>query len=290
MLNVRFILLLLLATLALPCEADTADRVVVAELLREYQRESGISVADLDTASFDKLMQGQTVNRKISMTLSGASDGDNSITRVVGYRLIDKPREPLWLTALAVDGGFSKRLTEHFVRMHDNGGACWYQHVDMPWPLKDRHWLVRSDKNLSVAQHTDNRLWEHFWRLVPDAKTEIDALYAKGNVSGLTQKQKEKSVMLPLNNGAWVMGLVNPNRTLVMVHATLDMGGIIPDGFVARQSRINLTRTLTKIEQDADSAWARYGDAYRIYRGDGTLIRPQDAKPAQALTTQRSAR
>ena len=239
----------------------------------------------MNPESFEALLAGEVVYRKVSVSHTRNGRESSSI-RIIGYRLIDKPRESLWLAALAYDAGYSKRLTEHLVGPAADGEREWYQHVDMPWPLKDRHWLIRTAKNLSLAEHCDNRIWEHRWALVADAQSRIDALFEPGDPIGrVTPERAQKSVPLPLNNGAWVMASAGDLGTLVVVHATLDMGGIVPDGFVARQTRKNLVHMLEKIEQEADSIWASYSIDYLIYRGDGTPIAPREGVAAPVLSS-----
>ncbi|MEM8547109.1 MAG: hypothetical protein AAGF46_02995 [Pseudomonadota bacterium] len=257
-------------------ETPATTRVgTLQQVLSDYQRQSGITVAMLQQESVDALLSGDTVYRKLEVEQQDANGKSRTALRIVGYRLIGKPRESLWLSALGVDTGFSERLTEHFVRTHKEGGASWYQHLNMPWPLKDRHWLVRSNKNVDIANATNNRIWEHHWQLVPDARNKIASLYDNGPVAGIKPEKAADAVLLPLNQGAWMMAAVSDTETLVVVHATVVLGGIVPDGMVARQTRKNLIRMLTKIEEDADSVWTRYDASYQIFRGDGTLIPPR---------------
>ncbi|MEM6820186.1 MAG: hypothetical protein AAF578_15510 [Pseudomonadota bacterium] len=262
-----------------------ADETII-DLLIEYQRASGVPVSGLDQASLSKLYQGEVIYRKVSVTET--TDGEETTSlRVIGYRLIQQAREPLWLAALAFDAGYSNRLTERLLETNALGGGDWYQHLDMPWPLRDRHWLIRTEKNTTLAHNSTNRLWEHRWSLVPSASSRVNDLFNEGEFAGISVKQAQKSVPLPLNNGAWVMGAAGPSRTLVMVHATVDLGGIVPDSLVARQTRKNLTKMLGKIEQDADEAWVKYDSNYLIYRGDGSLIEPRPPEPGATEATLR---
>lgn len=175
------LLLLLCPTVGLAHEMPIDD---VEHALRDYQRESGVPVADLDPRSLGRLAAGETLQRKVKVTRSDTGDTDTTTVRIIGYRLIDKPREPLWLAALAFDAGYSERLTEHLVRTHEDGGASWYQHVDMPWPLRDRHWLIRTGKGIALARRMDGRIWEHYWRLEPDAESRIDGLLSQTEIPG----------------------------------------------------------------------------------------------------------
>ena len=279
----RALATLVLALLPFCGAAATADRLdTISHLLRDYQLESGVPVADLDRRSLSRLAQGETLQRKVKVTRSSAGGNDTTTVRIIGYRLIDKPRERLWLAALAFDAGFSERLTEHLVRTHEDGGASWYQHVDMPWPLRDRHWLIRTGKGVALAERMDDRIWEHHWRLEPDAESRIAGLLGQTEIPGLDPKRASKAVQLPLNNGAWVMATLDDTQTLVVVHATMDMGGIVPDVLVNRYTKKQLQSMLERIELQADTALELYDSDYIIYRGDGTAIAP----PAAAANSQ----
>ncbi|MEL7024879.1 MAG: hypothetical protein AAGL69_14160 [Pseudomonadota bacterium] len=259
---------------AVLCVGNAHADATVVSLLDEYQRASGVPVGGLDEDTLARLATGEVVYRKVSVATPSAK-GDSTSLRVIGYRVIREPREPLWLAALAFDAGYNARLTEKLVETNEAGGGDWYQHLDMPWPLKDRHWLIRTEKSAQLAASSAGRLWEHQWSLVPDAHDRILDLFVDGPIGQVTEQQAAKSVELPLNNGAWVMGQLEATRTLVVVHATVDLGGIVPDSLVARQTRKNLIRMLGKIEKDAPDAWTNYNDQYLIYRGDGSLIVPR---------------
>ncbi len=246
----------------------------VAQMLETYQHQSEIPAAELDSDSLARLVAGEVIYRKVVVTRVDSTDDDSTTLRIIGYRVIDKARESLWLAALAYDAGFSGRLTEFFVATNDVGGASWYQHVNMPWPLKNRHWMIETAKDLELAAQSDNRLWEHNWQLVDNVDEQISDLFDDRAVAGISVAQAAKAISLPLNNGAWVMGELGTQQTLVIVHATMDMGGVIPDGLVARYTRRQLQSMLKKIERDADSAHQRYDERYVIYRGDGTPIAP----------------
>lgn len=250
----------------------------IETLLADYQHATGVPVSGLDNRGLARLRSGEVIYRKVSVS-ERTDESESTSMRIIGYRLIDKPRETLWLSALAYDAGFSPRLTEHLLDVNDTGTAAWYQHLDMPWPLRDRHWVVQSEKNLALANDSDGQLWEHRWSLVPDAGQRITGLFEGGPIGDITPAKASKSVRLPLNNGAWMMASTSSSSTLVVVHATVDMGGIVPDSIVARQTRKNLSKMLRKIENDADTAWSNYTDRYLIYRGDGTLIEPHAESP-----------
>lgn len=281
-------LAIVLALALLPSVAPAVDKATIAGLLSDYQRETGVPVADLGADSLDALARGDTIQRKVRVSRRG---DDTTAIRIIGYRVIDKPREALWIAALAFDGGYSERLTEHLVATHEGGGASWYQHVNMPWPLRDRHWLIRTGKGVPLAQRLDGRIWEHHWHLEPDASLHIARLMERASIPGLSPQRMRKAVALPLNNGAWVMGTLGNGRTLVVLHATMDMGGIIPDALVSRYTRRQLRTMLTNIEARADGAWEAYSSDYLIYRGDGTPIEPvSSARAAPDAAQPRAAR
>ncbi|MFK8053172.1 MAG: hypothetical protein AB8F65_09385 [Woeseiaceae bacterium] len=249
-----------------------ASRQSTADTLVEYQTQTGVSVTGLDAASLDTLNAGETVYRTVK--LSGDTGQDSTIIRIVGYRLIDAARESLWLSALAYDGNYSKRLTEHLVGKTASGDALWYQHVNMPWPLRNRHWLISTRKNIELTRTTEGAIWEHQWELATNSRQQIAKLARRKVVPGLSSEDFRKSILVPRNNGAWMMAETKTGKTLVVIHATMDMGGMIPDALVARSTKKQLMFMLEKIEQDSQSIWQTYDDRYPIVRGDGTLIEP----------------
>lgn len=257
---------------ALPTSAFAANPGTVDKLLTDYAIATGLDIADLPDDELAQLSKGKTIYRKLLNKQNPAS----TQLRIIGYRVISKPRENLWLAALAYDAGYSRRLTEHLVALHDRGGASWYQHVDMPWPLRNRHWLIRTRKNVDMANESEDRIWEHSWQLVDNADQAIDRLLATTAIDGLDSDKARNAIRLPLNNGAWVMAHMDNDTTLVIMHATMDMGGVIPDGIVARYTRRQLAAALKKIERDADTARSRYDSNYVIYRGNGSPIDPDD--------------
>lgn len=266
---------------AAAAQVDSATKA----LLVDYETLTGTPVTGIDAAQFERLLRGEPVYRKVSQRETRADGSTTSTLRIVGYRLIDASREALWLAALAFDGEFSPRLIEHLLAQHADGSARWYQFVNMPWPLRNRHWLIETGKNVTLARRTDGVLWEHRWRLAAQGPEEIRELAAREAVRGLTRSDMEKAIVLPANNGAWVMGRIADNKTLVLLHASMDLGGLIPDALVRRYTRSQLGDMLNKIERDSDTALTRYDGTYVIRRGDGTIIAPR--RPTGAARDER---
>jgi len=67
----------------------------------------------------------------------GDHDGRDRI-RVVGYRLIQRPRVLIWISALNTSNEQVQRLTEYQLEDDGGTGSLWYQHMRLPWPIRDR--------------------------------------------------------------------------------------------------------------------------------------------------------
>ncbi|MEL7298472.1 MAG: hypothetical protein AAGJ86_12490, partial [Pseudomonadota bacterium] len=91
----------LLCSLSLLVASVTHAELGVTEALTRYQAMTGVSVTGLNEDQLNDLLEGVTVYRTVK--LSDDQDRSNTIIRIVGYRLIDAPRESLWLAALAYD-------------------------------------------------------------------------------------------------------------------------------------------------------------------------------------------
>jgi hypothetical protein len=152
--------------------------------------------------------------------------------RVVGWQLVKAPRLIVWLSLLMGREDASARL-QHVVLARQPGGAyVSYHHIDLPWPIKDRHWLLLCEKDAGLASKTQDDIWEHRWSLLPLDSVQLEAAYDSGDVAGLTRKAFDDSVYLIANQGAWIVFDLGAEGTLVAASMDIDLGGRFPDGLV----------------------------------------------------------
>ena len=204
--------------------------------------------------------------------------------------MIERPRLLVWLAALNIGTQHAKRLTEHVMQFDDSGGSVWYQHLNLPWPLKNRHWIIRNEKRTGLTEATGGQVWEHAWRLDERGQPAAVALLADGEVDGLSARDGRKALYLPVNRGGWTMFELDSGRTLVAIHVMTVMGGWIPDRLVANMASDQLEDMLTKLEPRADAIHERYDTSYPIFTGDARRITREMARAARGGEPQRTTR
>ena len=147
-----------------------------------------------------------------------------------------------------------------------------YQHVNLPWPIRDRHWVILCEKNPRVAEASDGLVWEHYWSLVDDGESWWRAASEDGRINGLDENTLEASIYLAENRGAWIMLEVDAERTLVIGYFDGDLGGRIPKSVVRRFSYPQLEKGLQLIADVSVDIHQRYDEDRPVHDGFGDPI------------------
>jgi len=263
------------------------DRGDVAELeaaLARYPGGGDIVLPALDTKELEALLNGEPVVR-IETGRSGGGDDDEPVgdMGVVGFRVVDAPRLLVWLTVMGVASEPDVRLTRATLSRADAGAYTRYQHVNLPWPIRDRHWVVYCEKNLDVALASRDSFWEHRWRLVEDGLTLIDAAHQQGAITGLSADELDKSIYLPANRGAWALTELDPGRTLVIAFFDGELGGFFPDALVRQFTKLHLREGLNLVSELSFTTWQEYSDDEPVHDGYGRAVRQHDVRQAALL-------
>jgi hypothetical protein len=238
--------------------------------IRFYDDHSADPLPMPSSKDMHKLLDGDVV--KIRRREAGQDGGDPHY-KVVGYLLVHQPQREVWLAALD-----PHEWTEDFytaVRVSDDGhgNSTWYQHVSLPWPLADRHWMIDLHKGLEVARASNGLIWEHAWDLTPDGEARARALVAAGKVPGLTSDSIENAVYLPVNHGGWIVVRLDGHTTLLAYHVTTDVGGHIPESWIATYAMATLDGLLRDVAKIAATIDRHYrGDHQPIADGLGQPI------------------
>mgnify|MGYP001817134680 CR=1 FL=1 len=261
--------------------ANGSDAVYpVRSVLAAYSTYGTIPVPVLTEEEMAVLQAGEPVVK----TAVESGEGGVSKFGVVGLRVIDSPRLLVWLTAMGVASEPDVRLTRAMLTEPTIGTYVRYQHVNLPWPLRDRHWVIHCEKDTDIAHASDGRFWEHRWQLVEDGEALLPAAINDGRISGLTAKQMSKSVYLPANQGAWSAASVGHDKTLVIASFDGSLGGMFPDAMVRRFAKIHLREGLNLIAELSRRAHLEYADSRVIYDGFGRPISREDVQRAASAT------
>ncbi|HEY3517520.1 MAG TPA: hypothetical protein VGL98_10780 [Gammaproteobacteria bacterium] len=151
---------------------------------------------------------------------------------VVGWQVVKAPRLLVWLSLLGGREDSSARRQHVVLTRRPAGTHISYHHIDLPWPFKDRHWLLLCEKNLRLASESHDDIWEHRWSLLPLDDSQLEAAYDTGGVPGLTRKMFDDSVYLTANQGAWIVFDLGAEGTLVAASMDIDLGGRVPAALV----------------------------------------------------------
>lgn len=224
--------------------------------------------------SLARLIDGRVVNHRQSVPNPNDPEA-SEIYRVVGYIVVPQPRLLVWAATLATTTQHASRLTEIPIQFDDAGGALWYQYVDLPWPFADRHWMIQTEKRIGLARNTDQAVWEHSWSLAEDGLNRSLRLVASGKAGDIETAAAARAVYLPANRGGWIMRRMDPSSTLVMVHATAELGGRLPDGWVARYVKGQLNHVLGRLEGRSRAIAAQFDESGPLFSGAGRTLTRQ---------------
>ncbi|HMB67653.1 MAG TPA: hypothetical protein VKU85_00025, partial [bacterium] len=217
----------------------------VADLVRlevaKYNDLTELPLPDLDDDQVDDLLRGEVVRLRWKQPVPGAEaeaeDGEDPKERhrVVAVYLIQKPMQDVWLAAMDPHTKASDKVTEFRIGPEADGrDPRWYQFMDLPWPVENRHWAIDIHRNRELATATGNRIWEASWSLVPEGRDLALRMAKAGETKPISRGDIESAVYLEANVGAWAMFALSSDLTLLTYQVTVVLGGLLPEGLTAR--------------------------------------------------------
>lgn len=266
------VLVLELACLAPPARSTEVDlRPLVTASLEVYNELAEDPLPFLTSQQVDALLAGEVVRNRRRRT--PGEDAESTPERVTGYIVIHQPRTHVWLASLDPAFQASPMLTEARLEMDDVGGSRWYQHVDLPWPLTDRHWVIDLGKRIDLTASTQGLIWEQHWRLAPDGPAIAERTVADGRAPGLTPESIRDAIYLPANEGAWILFAITEDVTFLVYRVATVVGGGIPDSWIATFAMAQLEGLLRKVATHSEEAWKFYDpERTPMFGGDGRII------------------
>lgn len=293
-----------LACLLLAVSAGAAPGTTehtVPALLDLYSRHSAFGLPAISSAEIAALESGDAIVKVSgapappgSATTAGTdtdtdtdTDNDNDNDEIVavgvyGLQVVAAPRLLIWLTVMGGNDERDERLTTAMLSRGDAGSYLRYQHINLPWPVRDRHWVIYCEKNPQIALDSDGVIWEHRWSLAENGGSLLNAAFAQGRIAGLSVDDLSESIYLPENQGAWAMLPLDANRTLVIAYLDADLGGRFPAAVVRRFTRSNLKAGLASLRDLSSRVHLNYASERPIHNGFGNLVSEQEAMAAAA--------
>ena len=213
-----------------PAEAREARQDIV-DSVALYAAITGKQLPPLDDDDWDDLRKGKPA---VGFFKESLKEDEVTAMGVIGMHVVESPRLLVWLTVMGGTRERDERLTRTYLSRTDDGSYLRYQHINVPWPFRDRHWVIECEKNLEVATHSAGRIWEHHWKLTDDGTSQLEKA---AELTGPNQRTMDKSIYIASNAGAWILFELEAERTLVVFWSDVDLGGGIPRSLVRRFAR-----------------------------------------------------
>jgi hypothetical protein len=255
-------MVLLLAVLAHAIEPGE-----VQERLAAFNAGARYPLPTLQPADVKRLVEGKLVKLREQPKKQGLPQ------RLIGLRIVDHPKEKLFLAASDPHSEVNDDFTERWLEPRDGWPRVWYQYLDLSWPFTDRHWVVDVSDNHALAAATGNMAWEHWWALSKGGLARARVDVAAGKVGGIDLGSFDAAVKLPVNTGAWLYISLPDDRTLFGFHVQTVVGGNVPDKLVVEYAYMTLDKVVSGTAERAPEAAAHYDAAHAasapVPGGDG---------------------
>jgi len=227
-------------------------------------------LVELDATQLEALVSGEVVR------VIDQPGGEGAVRRATALMVTDVARRQMWLACQ--DPHFQGDPSVHEVRLSLSGpdDALWYGFADLPSPLDDRHWVVRSWNNHALAEASGGRAWEHPWQRGPVGPDAFESQVTQVALPDVTPERFAAALSTPVNHGAFLALELPGGGSIFGYHATFDPGGSVPDWLVARLAHAGLERGFRRYEARArDIIPTHYGAGHApVYGGDGVPIAP----------------
>lgn len=257
-------LLLLIWLSALPTATQLQaawDAVVPA--LKAHGR---LPVPSFSAAQWAELAQGRVVRQRVP-----SSDG---VDRAVGAAWLAHPPDAIWIGVLDdVHDDLVSGLSETWMPGSSAQVKRLYQHLDLPAPFADRHWVLQIRNTPGPYTATGGAVWERTWQLDPQGEAALAELPAEF-LARDDAPELDGAVWTPVNDGGWTL-VPAAGGVLVVYQVRTVVGGNIPDDLVVRYAVSTLDELLQHVGELAARAPGHYrAGHYPIQRPDGTPIGP----------------
>jgi hypothetical protein len=259
---------------------DENLEAIIPGLLADYARYSRIPVPDLQPNELENLAAGETFVIAAGETDAEANDKVEAMG-LLGLQVVDAPRLLTWLTVLGVggegDGESDGRYHSALLSEKTDGSYARYQYVNLPWPLKDRHWVIYCDKNLELAEATAGVIWEHRWTLHESGRQLLASAVEDGRLGDLDRRTLDDAVYLPANRGTWALFDLGQNKTLILAFYDADLGGRLPGGLVRSFTKRQLRKFLAATGESSLEVLEHFDEESVVHDGFGMPISRADA-------------
>lgn len=273
-------LILLWPGIALSTDPADEQNAAIRRFVETYSSRRDQYRLGLASTDIGALNTGHTVIKVLKSPRESQVDSDDGFG-VLAMKIVEAPRLLVWLAMIADSEELDGRFTRAVLSAGPTGSKVRYQHINLPWPFKDRHWVIQVENNVDIAHASDGAIWERRWKLHDRGEQLIDAAYRDGTITGVTQENLAKSIYLPTNRGSWTVLELEHEQTLVAAFVDLRLGGLIPDGLVRGYIKRELQNGLATLDDLIERAHMNPAGPARYHDGWGRPISIQDAVAAR---------
>ncbi len=268
------------AGVALPADQVDERSAAIRGFVDTYSSQRDQYQLDLASPDIGELNAGHTVIKVLKSPRELQVESDDSFG-VLAMKIIEAPRLLVWLALIADSKELDGKFTRAVLSAGPTGSKVRYQHINLPWPFRDRHWVIQVENNMDIAHASDGRIWERQWQLHARGRQLIDEAYDDGTIVGITSRNLAKSIYLPTNSGSWTVLDLGENQALVAAFVDLRLGGLIPDGLVRGYIKRELQDGLASLGDLIERAHMNTAGPSRYHDGWGRPISIQDAIAAR---------
>ena len=263
-------LVLLAIVLSLSAQARPPTGEEIRAALAELQTHATYPLPLLSASRLEALVSGEVVR-----TIDRPA-GAGGLRRASALMITAVDRDLMWLSCQDPHFSGDPSVKELRLELKPPDDAIWFGIADLPAPVSDRRWVVRSWNNHALAESTNGRAWEHPWK----SKT-YDASVLRQRVVGeelpeVDAEAFDEAVPTGANHGAFLAVRLAGGHTLFGYHTTFDPGGHIPDWMVARWAHAGLETAFRRYEKRAREIIPEHFSASHapVYGGDGQPVMP----------------
>ena len=206
---------------------------------------------DLPESAFPAMAAGEVVKARVDLP---------GVDRVIGAIWTPTDRDALWV-AILDDQHFD--LVEGLREQQLPGTGALrkvlYQHLDLPFPLEDRQWVIDLRSDTALAQATGGAVWERAWTLADPA---------------LAPSPDPDAVWTGVNEGGFLL-IEAAGGTIVVYHVRSEAGGTVPEDALTRYAMSTLDELLRGLVVRAGKVPPHYVSGHApLYRPDGRPVPP----------------
>ena len=240
-------------------ESHLSDWEITLPVLKEH---SMGHVPDLSQEDLARLHSGKTIGRRL--------ESEGEVDGALGIAFMPLSIEAVWV------GGLDDRhaqlaagLTEVWLPGTNTERKILYQHLDVPQPFSDRHWVVQIRSNAGLYSASEGKVWERYWDLDPRPLSELLLELPDGAI-----ELESGTLTTPINRGRWTIVRVG-DGVIVLYEVHTDIGGPVPEELMVRFAMLSLNEFMGTLEEVGRRAPEHYaGDHYIIRRPDLSPIQP----------------